>query len=149
MTVQINCQPEKPHLKAKKNDLYAECKYEMFPEMEGEFKKEDYEETMRVKLNATEYQADSYYFDKRLELPYGKIKVTIKTAAKQTDGQELVLQALPDGEKFDVKIEPEPMSLATLRERHELEEAEGEKREQEARLAQKRTQELKQKIRYE
>ena len=136
-------------MKRKKNDLYAECKYEMFPEMAGEFKKEDHPEKQLFKLNPVEYAADSYYFEHRLELPYGKLTVNIKVGAKQQEGQELALSALPDGEKFDVRIEPEPMSLAQLRERHELEEAEGEKREQEARLAQKRTQELKQKIRYE
>lgn len=104
---------------------------------------------MEIMLEPVFYANESYYFEKRLELPYGKIKVNIKTAQKQQEGQELVLAALPDGEKYEVKIDPDPMSLAQLREHHEAEEAEGEKREQEARLAQKRTQELKQKIRYE
>ena len=44
MEVKIHVQPEKDHLRRKKNDLYAECKYEMFPEMAGEFKKEDHPE---------------------------------------------------------------------------------------------------------
>lgn len=60
-----------------------------------------------------------------------------------------MLQPLPEGEKQEVTTMPQPMSLKQLRELHEIEEAEGQKREQEARLAQKRTQELKQKIRYE
>ena len=73
-------------MKRKKNDLYAEIKYDMFPEMEGEFKKEDYEENMvgvkAIKLDPVEYATESYYFEKRLELPYGKIKVTVKFAQK-------------------------------------------------------------------
>ena len=102
-----------------------------------------------MKLDPVEYDKDLYYFEKRFELPYGHVSAVLKVAGKPTDTGELNLTPLPDGEKFEIRIDPQPKSLKQLREEHEIEEQEGQKREQEARLAQRRTHELKQKIRFE
>lgn len=145
MRVKIGFMPEaKEHLKKGKNEIYAEVEYHMFEEMEGEFKRSDYPEKETVKLDAVDYGEGNFYFEHISLKPYGDIKATVKVAQVQKgEDKDLVLQPLPEGEKQDLTTMPQPMSLKQLRELHEIEEAEGQKREQEARLAQKRTQELK------
>lgn len=123
MVVRISFQPEtKEHLKRNKNDIYADVVYEMFEEIEGEFDKNDYEVNQRMKLDPVEYDKDLYYFEKRFELPYGSVNATLKVAGKPTDTGELNLTPLPEGEKFEIRIDPEPKSLKQLREEHEIEE---------------------------
>jgi hypothetical protein len=58
---------------------------------------------------------------------------------------------LPDDEKefCMILMEPEPISMDELRNMHAQEEEENKKREQEARLAQKRLEEEKARLRYE
>lgn len=115
MDVRITFQPEtKEHLKKNKNDIYAEVNYEMFEEMQGEFKKEEHLFPQPIKLDAVEYDAGNYYFEKRLELPYGTISCNIKVAGKATEGGELNLTPIPDGEKYELRVEPEPQSLKQL-----------------------------------
>lgn len=115
MDVRITFQPEtKEHLKKNKNDIYAEVNYEMFDEMVGEFHKEDHQFPAPIKLNPVEYDQGLFYFEKRLELPYGTISCNIKVAGKATEGGELNLTALPDGEKYELRVEPEPQSLKQL-----------------------------------
>jgi hypothetical protein len=65
--------------------------------------------------------------------------------------EELDPKPLPDDEKEFCMIlfEPEPISMDDLRNMHAQEEEENKKREQEARLAQKRLEEEKARLRYE
>lgn len=65
--------------------------------------------------------------------------------------EELELKDLPEQEKEFLKIifEPEPVSMDQLKQEHANEEEENKKREQEARLAQKRLEEEKARLRYE
>jgi hypothetical protein len=71
--------------------------------------------------------------------------------AKGKKEEELDLKELPDSEKEFLIIlkEPEPVSMEQLRQDHANEEEENKKREQEARLAQKRLEEEKARLRYE
>jgi hypothetical protein len=65
--------------------------------------------------------------------------------------EEADLKPLPDSEKIVMtdKCEPIPRSMDQLRQEHQEEEEENKKREIEARLAQKRLEEEKSRLRYE
>lgn len=85
-----------------------------------------------------------------MELPYGDIKVEFKYGNKNASPDELNITPVPEEEKnIEVKQEPVPISMKKLKELHQIEEEENKKREAEARLAQKRLEEEKAKLRYD
>lgn len=75
----------------------------------------------------------------------------MKHAPKNIKPEEQDPKPLPDDEKEFCLIfyEPTPISMDDLRNMHAQEEEENKKREQEARLAQKRLEEEKARLRYE
>ena len=76
------------------------------------------------------------------------IDLMCDTAGKPED--ELDLKPIPEDEKNrTISKDPEPISLAKLRQYHAEEEEENKRRENEARMAQKKLEEEKARLRYE
>ena len=123
----------------------------MFPELEGEFSREDYPPQKRVKLEATEVDNNVWEQELELEYPYGTFSFELFYDKKDKKEDDLELKPIPESEKecFYQILEPKPISMDDLRNMHALEEEENKKREQEARLAQKRLEEEKARLRYE
>lgn len=90
-------------------------------------------------------------YDHELELPYGKVTIKAKQAVKTKKDEEPQFSDIPadENEFFMHFIQPKPISMNDLRVEHNREEAELKLREQEARLAQKRLEEEKTRLRYE
>jgi len=90
-------------------------------------------------------------YESEFEYPFGTFAIEIQFTSKGQKKEELDPKPLPDDEKEFVLIlmEPEPISMDELRNMHAQEEEENKKREQEARLAQKRLEEEKARLRYE
>lgn len=152
MNIRIIFKPQiLDHIKKGKSEIWAEIKYKMFFEMEGEFSKADYPEKRRVKIDGYEDDNGIWEFEQEFEYPYGTFEIEVKWDAKGKKEEELDLKELPDSEKEFLIIlkEPEPVSMEQLRQDHANEEEENKKREQEARLAQKRLEEEKARLRYE
>ena len=158
--------PQKDLLKKGKYDLYGVLKYTMFPEMEynpdtgmeGEFNKAEYPEDKRFLIEGEEIETGVFQYDYEIDLPYGKYDLKIEydyNTKKKAEGKEDEHQPdykdIPEDEKdfLVIKHEPNPMSLEDMRQLHAQEEEENKKREQEARLAQKRLEEEKARLRYE
>lgn len=85
MTIQINFTPEsKDAFKRGKYDIYAEVEYNMYEEMQPEFNKADYKVKELIKLRAEGLEISptetNYIYDKKLEYPYGDIKIVLKSA---------------------------------------------------------------------
>ena len=123
----------------------------MFPEIEGEFNRNDYPDK-NVKIEGYEEESGNWEYESEYEYPFGTFSIEVLFTPKGTkEGEELDLKPLPDDEKVFCAItyEPEPISMDELRNMHAAEEEENKKREQEARLAQKRLEEEKARLRYE
>lgn len=90
-------------------------------------------------------------YDHELELPYGKVGIKLKQAQKTKKDEDLTFSEIPQDENefFVHYVQPKPISMNELRVIHNTEEAELKLREQEARLAQKRLEEEKTRLRYE
>jgi hypothetical protein len=90
-------------------------------------------------------------YDHELELPYGRVTIKAKQAVKTKKDEEPQFSDIPadENEFFMHFIQPKPISMNDLRGEHNKEEAELKLREQEARLAQKRLEEEKTRLRYE
>lgn len=84
-------------------------------------------------------------------MPYGRVTIKLKQAVKTKKDEELQLTDIPadENEFFLHYVQPKPISMNDLRVEHNKEEAELKLREQEARLAQKRLEEEKTRLRYE
>lgn len=126
----------------------------MYEEMVGEFKKEDYPAEENRKLDALEYEGVGFTYSAIFEYPYGDIDIHImydkNTKKDKEKDPGLKLEPLPQEEdEFSIKKDPEPISLAQLKEIHAKEEDDNKQREAEARMAQKRLEEEKARLRYE
>lgn len=155
MTIKIDFTPEvKDAFKKGRNDIYAVIEYNMYDEMQGEFNKADYKVKENVKLDSDKFEISptdiNYMYNAKFEYPYGDIRIELMydTAGKAED--ELDLKPLPEEEKNrNISKDPEPVSLAKLRQHHAEEEEENKRRENEARMAQKKLEEEKARLRYE
>jgi hypothetical protein len=71
MTVRIIFKPmNRPNLKSGKSDIFANIKYKMFPEMEGEFNRADYPDK-EVKIEGFKDDNDIWEYEGEYEYPYG------------------------------------------------------------------------------
>ena len=106
---------------------------------------------MRILLQPLDPEGSSLEYEHEFELPYGRVTIKLKQAVKTKKDEELNLSDIPpdENEFFMYKIQPKPISMNDLRVEHNKEEAELKLREQEARLAQKRLEEEKTRLRYE
>ena len=138
-------------MKKGKCDIWAIIKYKMFQEMESEFSKADYPPQKRIMIDGFDDENGVWEYEADFEYPYGTFEIDIQYDVKGRPEEELELKPLPDEEKEFKMIlfEPEPISMDQLRQMHAIEEEENKKREQEARLAQKRLEEEKARLRYE
>ena len=125
----------------------------MFPEIEGEFNRNDpnYLPDRMVKIEGYEEESGNWEYESEFEYPFGTFAIEVLFTPKGQKEEELDPKPLPDDEKVFCAItyEPEPISMVELRNMHAAEEEENKKREQEARLAQKRLEEEKARLRYE
>ena len=140
-------------LKKGKSDIWACIKYKMFPEIEGEFNRNDYKADDMIQIEGYEEENGNWEYESEFEYPYGTFSIEVKFTPKgqKKDEEGFDPKPLPDDEKdfCVVTYEPEPISMDELRNMHAAEEEENKKREQEARLAQKRLEEEKARLRYE
>ena len=126
-------------------------KFKMFKEIEGEFDKNEYPAEKKFLIDGEEKNGN-YEYDFEIDYPYGTYEMEVMWDMKgKTTEEESDLKQLPDSEKkfLNFSQDPEPISMEQLAEMHALEEEENKKREQEARLAQKRLEEEKSRLRYE
>jgi len=141
--------------KSGKYDIYAKITYNMFPEMEGEFKRNDerWKPYSLVKLDCDEDENGCWEYEKELEYPWGLIEISYGYDLKNRKIEDIELREIPQNDINDAMVEifqpKEIKSMQNLREEHSKEEEENKKREQEARLAQKRLEEEKARLRYE
>jgi len=95
----------------------------------------------------------SLEYEFEIDYPYGTFELEIMwDSPPGKPAEELELKPIQNEEDLKfliVKQEPVPISMAELREMHAQEEEDNKKREQEARLAQKRLEEEKARLRYE
>ena len=77
MTVRIIFKPlNKVSLKTGKCDIWANIKYKMFPEMEGEFDKADYPDKM-VLIDGEEEENGHWEYESEFEYPFGTFNIEI------------------------------------------------------------------------
>lgn len=153
MTIKIDySEVNREAFKKGKHDIYAVIEYNMYDEMCPEFNKEDYKVKEERKLDAIKFDFGqnevNYIYNAKFEYPYGDIKIDLMYDTRMNK-DELDLKAWPEEEKWTWTKDPEPISLAKLRQYHADEEEENKRRETEARMAQKRLEEEKARLRYE
>lgn len=121
MTIKIDFTPEtRDQFKKGKNDIYAVVEYNMYDEMEGEFKKSSFKqkenillESMKLEISATDV---NYIYSAKYEYPYGDIKIELMYDMAGKAETELDLKPLPEDEKnWTITKDPEPISLTKLR----------------------------------
>ena len=117
--------------------------------MEGEFNKADFPSKAKFLIDGEEKNG-VYEYETEIEYPYGTYTLDVMYDVKGKPEEELELKPLPDQEKEFMLVfqEPVPMSMNEIRELHVKEEEENKRREQEARIAQKRLEEEKARLRY-
>lgn len=127
--------------------------YAIFPELAGEFRNHavDYPPVSQFKIDEREKELGVFVYEQEFEVPYGTFDIKLSYGLKDKPEGEEDLKPLPESEKIIMvdKCEPKPKSMEKLREEHAQEEEENKKREVEARLAQKRLEEEKSRLRYE
>ena len=97
------------HIKKGKSEIWAEIKYKMFLEMEGEFSRNDYPATSLVKIRGEEDEATgTWQYEEEFEYPYGTFDIDVKWDAKGKKKEELDLKELPDQEKDFLRITYDP-----------------------------------------
>lgn len=121
MTIRAAFKPqqnESAAFKKGKVDVYAILKYKMFPELEGEFRKADFN-TSKM-LFVAEDRNGTYEYELEFELPYGTIDVDFMWDNKGKPEEEMELKPLPENEKdfYYWKQEPVPISMEELRQMH-------------------------------
>lgn len=137
-----------------KLDYYFDFQYKMFPELEGEFNRSDWV-SKKFKMEEKELANGEEMFEIEFEYPYGTFSFEIKHCVKGKEESEIVdddlIKITEKQEEYMVgSVEPDnPISMEELRKIHAEEEEENKQREQEARLAQKRLEEEKARLRYE
>lgn len=163
MSIRIMYAPMQEQMKKGKSfDLYARFKFNIFKELSGEFSAEEYPLEKDILVEATATRAgtgapeEAFQYQIEIEYPYGDytIEYLIATKGKVPGDAEYDPKPLQDLDKdwnefVKVKQEPIPKSMDQLKKEHLEEEEENKKREQEARLAQKRLEEEKARLRYE
>lgn len=86
----------------------------MFPEMEDEFNRADYEENQTYLLEPEDDENDQLIYKYDVELPYGDIKMQFFFApkGKNEDDEDFKLSELPPKEQPYLRyyVEPEPVS---------------------------------------
>ena len=142
------------HIRKGKSEVWVTINYKMFEELKDEFSntKAEFPSQRLLKLEGIEdHDTGIWQFDQEFEYPYGDFDIKVQFDGKGKTVEELELKDLPEQEKEFLKIifEPEPVSMDQLKQEHANEEEENKKREQEARLAQKRLEEEKARLRYE
>ena len=152
MNIKMRFNPLTPAFANGKVDVYISLKYKMFEEMGKEFKSDDFPSTVRYLVPSTINTAGTYEYEFEKDLPYGTVEIDVSWDNKGKGESDLDLKQIPEAEKplLDIVQEPEnPMSMEELKILHTKEEEDNKKREQEARLAQKRLEEEKARLRYE
>lgn len=146
--------------KGKSFDMFARIDFKIFDELKDEFSSEDYPPLKDILVNATlsknEKLEDTCTYSVDMEYPYGEFTIEYFIAAKgklpgDSEYEPKPLQDLEKDWNAYVKVnqEPVPKSIDQLKKEHMEEEEENKKREQEARMAQKRLEEEKARLRYE
>lgn len=141
-------------LKKGKNEVWAFMKYKMFQELECEFPNHatEFPAMQKFQVDEIEVEPGIFEYEHEFEVPYGTFDIEVKYGLKNKAPEDQDLKPIPEADmKFLMtdKCEPIPMSMDELRDLHAKEEEENRKREQEARLAQKRLEEEKARLRYE
>jgi hypothetical protein len=128
----------------------------MFPEMLEEFQSSQYPSEIMQKMEEIDTDEDKKNFEYELDLeyPYGTFEASIFFKNKHFQGEEEVehdLKPLADSEKQFVfqYFEPKPISTEEQKQLDIAEEEENKRREHEARMAQKKLEEEKAKLKYE
>ena len=140
-------------LKRGKNEVWAFMKYKMFQDLECEFPNHavEFPANQKFRIDEIQVEKDVYEYEHEFEVPYGTFDIEVKYGLRDKAPEDQDLKPIPEADmKFLIdKCEPIPMSMDELRDLHAKEEEENRKREQEARLAQKRLEEEKARLRYE
>ena len=63
-------------LKKGKSDIWASIKYKMFPEIEGEFNRNDYPDK-RVKIDGYEEESGNWEYESEFEYPFGTFAIEV------------------------------------------------------------------------
>lgn len=128
--------------------FFAELNYQMFPEMEKEFREANYPNPLIIELKEDEYGTPNYY-DASIELPFGTVEAKLKYREEGAEDEKLQEPLKHIADVFKTNLEPVPISMAQQAERDKLEEEENKKKEQEARAAQEKLEAEKARLRQE
>ena len=146
MKIDITFVPRPDLVPPNRYEFFVQVNYTMFPEMEEEFKVEDYptSEMYNMEVDIAEEGIAEYFLE--IERPYGSY--TTALYYREIDGppdQELkpVEPQLVADYYDDKKCVPEPVSRDKQRERDDEEEKENKEKEREARQAQKELEQRK------
>ncbi len=145
--------PDQKKKEEMKYDFYAKISYQMFPEMEDEFNRGDYEENYTVLLQPEEDENDVLTYKYDVELPYGDIKMqcyfTPRGKSEEDEDFKLIEMNSNQLDNLRYYIEPEPVSAEQQRLLDFQEEDENKKLEHETRMKQKALEEKKAREKYE
>lgn len=132
-------------------DFYTKLQYKMFPEMTEEFNPRDYDKYREIYIPMTceEDENDNLVYRYSLELPYGEWKYSFWFRNKHNDSDEKLELPSAALETLKARLEPEPISAEQQRALDTQEEEENKRREHEARMAQKKIEEEKARLKYE
>lgn len=143
--------PENPSYN--KCDWFAQIKFTMFEELAEEFRGRKHTETFLMPLERDISELDLPEWYSEMEMPYGHVdvKLMFRMNAETEEGEEQKMQDAPEttNDFFNPRLEPKPISRTEQDELDEREEKEMKERETEARLAQKKLEEEKAKLRIE
>jgi hypothetical protein len=127
--------------------FFAEIQYQMFPEMEREFRDAKYPNVITVELIDEDELGLSY--EAVIELPFGTVDAKLKYREENSEDKKLQEPLKHIADAFKTNLEPVPISMAQQAERDKLEEEENKKKEQEARAAQEKLEAEKARLRQE
>ena len=102
-------------LKKGKYDIYAQMKYQMYPELAGEFPNHaiDYPSNSQFKIDEREKEQGVFVFELNFEVPYGTFDIKLMYGIKNKPIEEIDLKPIPESEKIVMcdKCEPVPRSM--------------------------------------
>ena len=82
MSVRVIYKPmNRENLKKGKCDIWANIKYKMFPEMEGEFNRADYPDKLH-KVEGYEEENGQWEYESEFEYPYGTFSIEVLFSPK-------------------------------------------------------------------
>ena len=120
MTVTIKFNPmTRENLKKGRCDIWANVKFKMFPEMEGEFNRNDYLDKM-VQIEGEEVDNGYWEYNSVLEYPWGSFAIEVLYTPKGQKEEDFDPKPIPDDEKelLSIRMEPMPISMDELRNIH-------------------------------